>query len=363
VETTIHLVYPHGDKVSCPDAIGRHLAAKLSRRYRVVKYDFHIFGKIRPGPNDVLVGHPFELYMTLFRRSCRAQGWKRVLLMSPFCHGDDYQIAYIERLIRYCDLYLAITGNYWFSGICNSGFAHWLPKMRHLDLAVDRTEFPVLKRRFNPPGSRKFLFIGRTGVTGRLKNTQYLADIASAMPDVEFGWIGTETSIGNVRALGQHDFRTEESRKLVGEYDFFLTVGHIDANPVTILEAMAWGLIPVCTPQSGYCGHEGIVNVPLASVGSVVEILRGLQDAPDAALAAKQRSNWEALDRHFNWDRFAAQVVEAIESPASPPCLPVSFKRKRELMIAELKTPTWANLLNPRRAMRRLRMVQFMSKV
>ena len=189
METTLHLVYPHGDKVSCPDAIGRQLAARLSSQYRVLLYDYHMFGKIQPGPNDVLIGHACEMYMTLFRRSCREKGWKRVLLLSPYCHGDDHQVAYNERLIRYCDLYLPITGNYWFSDICNSGFAHWLPKMRQLDLAIDRAEFPVLKGKFNPGGSRKFLYIGRTGITSRYKNTRYLADIAAAMPEAEFGWI------------------------------------------------------------------------------------------------------------------------------------------------------------------------------
>jgi len=358
VETTVHLVYPHGDNVSCPDAIGRQLAARLSRQYRVLLYDWQVFGKVQPGPNDVLIGHACEIYMTLFRRSCHAEGWKRVLLMSPYCHGDDHQIAYNERIIRHCNLYLAITGNYWFSGICDSGFAHWLPKMRQLDLAIDRKEFPVLKCAFNPRGSRRFLYVGRDGVTSRYKNTEYLVDIAAAMPETEFGWIGTNASHGNIRTLGLHDFRTDKSRKLLAEYDFLLTVGQADANPATILEAMAWGLIPVCTPQSGYCGYEGIVNVPLGSLAATVDTLRNLQEAPEAALHERQWANWQILDNHFNWDRFAAQVIAAIESDESPPCLPVSFRRSCELMIAEFTTPVWMNLLDPRKVARRLRMVR-----
>ena len=359
METTIHLVYPHGDKVSCPDAIGRHLAARLSSRYRVVLYDWQVFGKIQPGPNDVLIGHACEIYMTLFRHSCRLKGWKRVLLLSPYCHGDDHQIAYNERIIPYCDLYLAITGNYWFTEIRNSGFAHWLPKMRHLDLAIDRADFPVVKRKFNLPGTRKVLYVGRDGITSRYKNTRYLMDIAAAMPDTEFGWIGTNTCNGNIRPLGHHDFRTEKSHEIVAKYDLLLTVGHADANPATILEAMSWGLVPVCTPQSGYCGYEGIVNVPLGSLAATVDILRGLQEAPDTVLYEKQRANWQILDSHFNWDRVTAQVISAIESDESPPCLPVSFKRRCELLIAELTTPLWMKLLEPRKLVQRLRMVRF----
>lgn len=354
METTVHIVFPHENKASCPDAIGHHLAAALSRRYRVLLHEWRSFSRIHPGPNDVLIGHACPLYMTLFRRSYRANGWKRVLLMSPYCHRYDHPNAYNESIIRHCDLYLTITGNYWFEDVSKSGFAHWLPKMRHLDLAVDREDFPVLKKAFNLPGERKFLFIGREGWTGRYKNVFYLMELAAAMPEASFGWIGTASDRGNIQGLGCHDFRTGESRRLVAEYDFMLTVGQADANPATILEAMAWGLIPVCTPQSGYSGYEGIVNIPLAPTGDAVRILRALQGAPESALRAKQQDNWRLLDDHFNWERFAAQVVEAIESSESPACLPISFKRRCAMLKAELTNPLWVSLMDPRKLIRRL---------
>ena len=358
-DTTVHLVYPHGEKISCPDAIGRHLAERLSKRYRVLLYDWQVFGKIRPGPNDVLIGHACPVYMTLFRRSLRLAGWKRVLLMSAYCHGDDHMVAYNERILRHCDLYLAITGNYWFQDIRNSGFAHWRPKMRHLDLGINRAEYPALKKTFNRPGSRKFLYVGREGFTSRAKNIPYLVEIAAAMPGTDFGWAGTTTSHGRIEPLGSRDFGTATSRSLVAEYDFLITVGSTDSNPATILEGMAWGLIPVCTPQSGYVGYESIINVPLGSLQKTVEILRGLQDAPDHVLYEKQAANWRLLDSHFNWDRFADQVVEAIESKESPSCLPVSSMRRCNLLISELTNPLWLSLLDPRKAAKRARMLRF----
>lgn len=356
MKATVHLVYPHGDKVSCPDAIGRHLAQRLLKlEYKVRHYEWTEFRKILPGPNDVLIGHACPVAMTVFRRSCRAKDWKRVILMSPYCPGDDYQNAFNDPLIRYCDLYLAITGNYWFTTTRNTGFAHWIPKLRHLDLAVNRAEFPVLKHAFNPPGKRKILYIGRDGMTARIKNTGYLEQIAAAMPEVDFGWIGTDEPHGNIRSLGKHDFRNDKSRALLAEYDIFITVGHVDANPTTILESMAWGLIPVCTPQSGYVGYDSIVNVPLASTETAVSILRNLVRAPDAVLREKQQSNWQMLDDHFNWDRFAAQVIGAIESDESPACLPVSLKRTWEMKMAEVTSPLWRNLLSPRKLSKTLK--------
>ena len=42
-----------------------------------------------------------------------------------------------------------------------------------------------------------------------------------------------------------------------------ITLGSADANPTTILEAMAWGLIPVCSVQSGYEGFSSIRNISI----------------------------------------------------------------------------------------------------
>jgi len=313
---TIHLVYAHGPRISCPDAIGRHLGNRLQARYNVLYYNWQDTRLIRPGPDDVLIGHPHPVPWTCFRRSVRLPGWKRVLLMSPYHHGDDVQVAFLESVIARCDLYLAITGNYWFSTIDESLYSHWRPKMVHLDLAVDRAEFPPIKMDFNAPGQRRFVYIGNC-FPG--KNVGYLTHIARLMPEVEIAWIGQgRPGIPGLRPLGYQDFATDEARNILARYDFMLTVGKADANPATILEAMAWGLIPICTPQSGYVGYPGIVNVPLDHPEEVVRILRQLQQQPDEQLKAWQAKNWQLLDTHFNWDRFARQVMDAIESDASP---------------------------------------------
>src|SRR6185503_18178356 len=80
----VHLVYPHGDRISCPDAIGRHTAAGLrASGYQVVAHDWDETGVIRPDPGDVLIGHPHPAPWTIFRRSAQRPGWRRVLLLSP----------------------------------------------------------------------------------------------------------------------------------------------------------------------------------------------------------------------------------------------------------------------------------------
>lgn len=335
--TKVHLVYPSGPKIGCPDAIGRNLAARLRDRYEVRQYDWDDVRLIRPGPDDVIVGHPHPAPWTVFRTSSAMRGWKRVIALCPYAHGDPAYVAFLDRVIGRCDLYLAITGSYWYRTAIQSRFAHWVPKMVQVDLAVDRQDFPRLKTRFNTAGRRRFVYIGNTQ---RPKNTGYLVELARRMPGTTFSWIGRgETPLDGLRALGYQDFRTEAARRLVAEHDFLVTVGSSDANPATILEAMSWGLIPVCSKESGYDGHPGIVNVPLGDPEAAVSVLRRLQDAPDGELEAIRSASEVELERHFNWDRFASQVVDAIESSTSPPLGHASRVSRARLLLESMGAP------------------------
>jgi len=343
--TTVHFVYPHRRRISTPSAIGRKVGERLQRRgYEVVHYDIDQARVIRPGPDDVLLGHPHEAPWSVFRRSAARSGWRRKLLLMPYVHVDDYHVSLADPVVRNCDLFLAITGSTWFETVSSSLAAHWLPKMVHVDLAVDRADFPRAKTTFNPPGRRRFLYIGHTGW---YKNTAYLAELARRLPEVEFAWIGSgDRDIPGVRSYGRRDFATDDARELVGEHDFLLTVGVGDANPTTVLEAMAWGLVPVCTPESGYTGRQGIVNVPARDADTAVSVLRLLQEQPEPELLALQAANDADLDDHFNWDRFTDQVVAAIESTESPPCLPLD--RATERRLRWLSARRQATVLGPR---------------
>lgn len=342
--TTVHFVYPHRPRISAPSAIGRKVGERLRLRgYDVVHYDIDEARVIRPGADDVLLGHPHEAPWSVFRRSAARNGWRRKLLLMPYVHVDDYHVSLADPVIRNCDLFLAITGSTWFRSVPSSVAAHWLPKMVHVDLAVDRTDFPRVKTDFNGPGERRFLYIGHTGW---YKNTAYLTELARRLPGYEFAWIGSgEPAIAGLRAYGRRDFTTEDARALVAEHDFLLTVGVGDANPTTVLEAMAWGLIPVCTPESGYADGAGIVNVPAADAATAAAVLRELQTRSHDELLALQAANDHDLDHHFTWERFTDQIVAAIESTKSPHLLPVG--RRRAARLRWLSARRQATVLGP----------------
>lgn len=332
---TIHLIYPHGPSIACPDAIGRNLAEGLQGRFDVRLYDWQEREKLSPDPGDVLMGHPSPLPGTIFRRSIREAGWRRTIALAPYAHGSVSQMAWAQDVIPRCDLFLAITGEYWFSRIASSSFSHWLPKMIRVDLAVDQRDFPPIKHRFAAPGQRRFLYIGSDHWT---KNLSYLSAIAAGMPESEIGWIGEGDPVSGLRSLGKQDFRTDRARALVAEFDFLITVGRTDAAPATILEAMGWGLIPICTPQSGYEGSAGIVNIPLNDLRGAMKVLTWIQGVDEAQLLDWQRQNRIAIEEEFTWKRFTDQAIWAIETTHSPPVSSISVSRRLGLRAAALRS-------------------------
>jgi glycosyltransferase involved in cell wall biosynthesis len=335
---TLHLVYPHGPRISTPDAIGRHLAERLAPDFRVRHHNWDSCRPIYPEPGDCLVGHAHPYPWTCFRLSLRQPGWRRRILLQPYVHGDNRQAAYLDSVIPQCDWFLSITGRHWFTRVDESPFAHWRPKMIHVDLAVDRREFPPVKTAFSPPGHRRLVYVGHTAA---YKNTPYLSQIAAELPECQFSWIGSgRKTIHGVRAAGALDFATEGARNLLGHHDFMITVGRADANPTTILEAMAWGLIPICTPESGYEGYPDIINIPLDAPAEAARIIRHWQAAPDADLHAMQRRNWELLDRHFTWARLGAQVRSCLQDDTPPPAVfPAPFFRHLNLRWLAVTAP------------------------
>jgi glycosyltransferase involved in cell wall biosynthesis len=309
---TVHLVYPVSRAIRAPDIIGATVKAALQGSHYVVKcYQPINMGVIKPEKGDILLGHWHPNPFTIFRRSLRQKGFAKKILLAPFCPDlSGAHHAFGEKAIQQVHTFLAITGNAWMKFLPQAPFSHWAPKVKHLDLAVDREKFPLLKKKFSPKRKRSILYIGSDLI---FKNVSYLSKIAEALPDIKFAWIGNGRPIEGVTHLGPMDFATAEAKQVLQDYDFTITVGYADANPTTILESMAWGLIPLCSRESGYEGYQGIVNLSLNDVGAVVNIINELQGLPEDKLKFMQKQNLELLDSHFNWERFSKQVLEELE--------------------------------------------------
>lgn len=313
---TIHLVYPHEDKISCPDAIGHNLGRILEKKYNLEYYNWDSVQSISPRMNDILLGHPHPIGGTCFRRNIRKKGWKKRIILAPYNHGDVKQVAFIDQIISRCDKYLAITGDYWFDTIKDSCFQYWAPKMIQLDLAVDRHTFPLIKRSFNSRTNRKILYIGHTA---KCKNIHYLEKIAEYCPDLQFSWIGRgDKRINGFQYYGYKDLSVKKNLEIVKQHDIFLTVGDADSNPATLLESMAWGLIPICTPQSGYYNIPSITNVPLNNAEAAAKVIYSIVHLSEERMLRIQKENLKLLDSRFNWENFANTIINQIEDTEYP---------------------------------------------
>lgn len=315
--TTIHLIYPHRPVISAPHVIGYQLGKRLETNYRVRYYDWDALGCIKPGKQDVIVGHPHPNRFTVFTRSIQQPGWKRKIALCPY-NGDPFAGAFFNPYYHLLDDLCLITGKYWIDDLKNSHFAHIAPRVTQIDLAIDRLDFPLCKTSFNPVGQRKIIYIGHDRYE---KNPRYLEAIAKKMPNVQFIWAGPGQVLQGYQKIGPLDFSLAASREIVTQADFSITVGERDANPTTILESMAWGLIPLCTPTSGYYDIPSIFNVPLNDTAGAETVIRQLLQTPESTLLEIQRTNLKLLDTHYHWDRVAQQIIQCIESTQAAPSL------------------------------------------
>ena len=310
---TIHFIYVKGDSIGTPFAITNELSARLSQKYPIIVYDWQEKTTIYPAPGDILLGHPHPIANTIYRRSFRQQGWSKRILLCPFAHAIPEYIAFLDETVCEANCYLAICGEYWTDTIKDSIVSHWLNSIRRIDLAVRSDHFPFMKTSFNPPGQRLFVTVGRLGEN---KGSDYLACLARSAPDLSFSWIGGDKfTSSEVQGLGAFDFRERRALDILAKHDFIIQCGRSDANPTTLLEGASLGLIPVCTPQSGYYNTPWIINIPLDNIDKAIEILRGLNSAPECHLIDLQFKARADLENHFNWDRFAEQVIATIECP------------------------------------------------
>ncbi len=313
---TVHFVYVQGDGIGTPFAITNETARRLQQKHSLIVYDWAERATIYPLPGDILIGHPHPVTDTVFRRSFPMPEWGKRIVLCPFAHAQPEYIAFLDQLVPFADRYLAICGPYWLRTIRQSLFAHWEEKVTRVDLGVNQDHFPGLKSSFSPAGRRRFVTVGRLGSN---KGSDYLAALAEAAPDLSFSWIGGDCfPSSQVSSLGAHDFRNRKSLELFAEHDFVIQCGRSDANPTTILEGASLGLVPVCTPQSGYEGYSWLVNIPLDNIEEALGILRMLNQCPESDLRDRQQRAQEAIRKDFTWDHFVSAVEKAIAEPSPP---------------------------------------------
>lgn len=301
-------------------ALARVFSTKLYHLTEQVKIDFK--------PDDVFLGHPFFPYtlaeagVTEFAVSAHRRP-KTLALITPLHCNLDVNTSHINKafldhvntLLPNADILFGIMGKYWWDQWDASPYAHWKSKMIRLDMALDTAKYPFIRKKFNKPGHRKFLYIGRNDP---MKGIDFLQALAANSKDCEFGWIGPGPDIPGVKRIaGLIALTPEYMSKVAEEYDFFINTSVADPNPTTVLECMAWGFPVICTPQSGYYETAYIKNVYLNDLNLSVAALKVFQFAPEEELVKIVNEARKVVEVEYTWGKLTDMILGVITQKQS----------------------------------------------
>jgi len=285
--------------------------------YRVIPYDLYqeIPKSFKPKKNDVLLGHPRWEKNCAFNNLLKKNEWGRIIIIHPFCPADLGSYAHLYNYCLRADHFLAITGNYWIQNLKYTAYSDWEGKFTHLDLAYDQKDLPKIKFKFNQPGKRKFIFIGNHP---HYKNVEFLDEIASRLKTIEFHRIGPISyKFPNLIQHGIHNLESNFAQKLLKKMDFMITMGTIDANPTTILQAGSMGIISVCPQGSGYEENDGVINISGTNLEDAIKKINELNMLDNNLLIKKQLEMYRLFRTKYSWAKFLDKVINEIENKKS----------------------------------------------
>lgn len=306
-----------------PATVAKHLYCSLATKMPTYLYHITEHTKCEISDEDIFIGHPYFPHSShgygVTELAAKAITRPNVFaLISPLhCditvggnHINKEFLDDIEAMMPKVDILFAIMGEYWWDRWDASPYSHWKPKMVRLDMAVDVEDFPMVKRKFNKPGCRGFLYIGTNEPR---KGTDFLGDLMSHFPDCNKGWIGPGKDIPNVtRISNDRPLTPEFMATLANDYDFFISPSRVDPNPTTILQSMAWGFPVVCTLQSGYYETSYRRNIFLDDMQKSVSVLKDLQYADESELVKMAEEARAIVLADYNWEKFNSTVLAGL---------------------------------------------------
>lgn len=314
----IHLVYafqPDSPQISSPYSITKNLYNFLKSKTDVKYYEWHEHTVADVKPDDIFIGHPHYNTNTIVQRTIREKTCKLMCTIHPLHTALPEHNMPFNDLVAKADKVFSICGPYWYDTIDQTPFAHWKPKITRLDMAVDTNHFPFLRNRFNPIGKRKLVYIGSTMP---MKNVGYIVEIMRRMPDVKLHWYGGDGShplakLPNVHTVGWQNLTKDIAQKIIDECDIFINVSTSDANPTTLLESMAWGLITACTKQSGYWQDPLFTELFTDNIEATIDAIRKLLTTPDDILLNRAIQGKTAIETKYTWNRFCNTIWNEIK--------------------------------------------------
>lgn len=293
--------YKWPNPVQAPLSITYNIAKGLSSaKFRVKLYDLRERIDIKPEDGDILLGHIWPDTKSIVWRALNNIKFSKKYLITPYNH-DPSQISWTYEAAKKCDKYFAICGRYWIDTFDHSPLKDFKEKIVHLNMAINSTDYPLVKSSFNPPGKRKFFYIGRTG---KEKGVDLLEKYADNVPGFKGGYVCMGGDIRGWNKISEPRKLTPEFMKRVAEeYDVFINMSRADAQVTTVLEAMSWGFPVACTKESGY-SEENFFYMDLLNEDKNKKIISTIQQLSNEKLLDIALANRKLVETKYSWNMF-----------------------------------------------------------
>jgi hypothetical protein len=291
----------------------RAKAAEIGYEFKYVNLDdttLQTFSK-----DDIAVGHTW--WDGGFMNAALDADIRAKIVLQPYSRYmvNEPDIPMVLNLWNKADALLLITGEHWFNTLSDGPFSALHPPKTRLDMGIDATIHNYVKERWNPVGKRNFLIIGNDSWA---KGFEHIAELArvTGMRVGHAGSVNPDTfqHVPQFNSYGGVIFTPENQQAIAKEYDFFLSIANADANPTTLLETSAWGLIAACNVESGYLPNRPFLELRKGDLQYNLEVIDMLQRTSEYNLRKRSRMVREVIEKEYNWQRFCNTVWQSIES-------------------------------------------------
>lgn len=278
----------------------------LRRKAREMGWDFKYVNldstdPVTIGEDDVCIYHAwfdegcFSQQVT--RQTCRAK-----IILQPYTSvmvGKE-ALPSLHEQWQAADWLFLNTGQYWWDNMPSTEYAVYQSKATRLDNTVNPSLHPFSKRKWNKQGERAFLCIG---YANPIKGLDAVAEVAqvTGMKLLHCGSTpdGFWQHGARVKSIGGMEFTPENIQWVCDNYDAFITMGRFDANPTALAETACWGLLPCCTPESGYYADEPFVGLKHGDMAHNMDVIEWIQRASVSELKTRvQRIRDSVITTH-----------------------------------------------------------------
>lgn len=321
----LNALIPWKKPVRAPHSITYNLLKELKKLGKVKLYSMYEHGVCKLKDGDVFIGQPLPLggfgssradkddplsVTSRTLREYKGSSHPKILIM-PFAQ-DELLVSWAKDLaINYADKVVLIGGDIWTKDWHKSPFSKLDPsRVTRIDMGIDPTDYPKVKKTFSPPGQRKFLYIGHTSW---YKNTAELERIARALPNFQGGHIGGGHIDGWKKIADFADLTPAYMSKIAAEYDIFVNTSTADAQATTIVEQMCFGMVVASTPETGY-DIPSLIRLSTNDTVANVRALTALQNASDGEMHRIAEKNLQEVHQRHSWKQFTDPVIEIVRS-------------------------------------------------